>query len=165
MALHQALLALEENTRSQWSLGYPGAGGAANELAAALKPKRSVKLAATRRTAKRETKKEETARIREAVMARCAGYCEWCGTAGPDRRLELDHFFGRVRVQQSERTCWMLCPACHFSKTRNVPSATVWLERFIGHAGSLGYHEEAGMATRRLGMVQARAELSAGVGR
>lgn len=142
-------------------VGQGTVGRAFAELRAAMAPRKSVKAAATRRTAKRASKKEETAAIRAAVMKRAGKYCEACLSFCPSP--EMDHFFGRVRAAQSERSCWSLCRLCHREKTNNAPSAAHWLEAFVAHCERHGYREEAGMAVRRLGMVQAKATLSAGV--
>lgn len=147
----QALLGLVE--------GYNP--GLTQTLRAALapRPKKALPFVPRKKAkaTKKRTKKEETSEIRAAVMNRAAGDCEACsfgfdGTALS--RLDLDHFFGRVRVKQSERNCWALCRICHREKTRNDPSAAHWLERFIKHAEKHGYSEEAGMATRRLAALE-----------
>lgn len=128
-------------------------GQAIAELRAAMAPKKSVRLAHKRVAAKKRTKRAETKDVWTAVMDRALGACEACqAQAGP--KLQLDHFFGRVRVPQSERNCFALCPACHREKTDNVPSAAHWLEKFVAHAERHGFTEEAGMATRRLAAIQ-----------
>lgn len=108
---------------------------AVEELRTALKPKRFVQLARKRRVAKRATKNQETAAIRMVVMARSGGFCEACGFA-PEAfglPLEMDHFYGRVRVRQSADTVWMLCSPCHRRKTANTPSADYWRAKFARH--------------------------------
>lgn len=123
---------------------------------AKLSRSRPRKAAAQKvKTAKRKTRREETAEIRAAVMERADGYCEAC----PMRDLlplELDHAFGR-RGEQSHRTCWALCRWCHKSKTLNQPSAAEWLGRFISHCHRHGYDAEAKRARARLHFVEARA--------
>jgi 5-methylcytosine-specific restriction endonuclease McrA len=147
------------------SCAEPGFFAFEAELRAAMAPKRAVVAAKKRKAAKKTTKKEQTAAIRDAVMNRAGLFCEGCASmplyANP---LTLDHFFGRVRVKQSERNCWALCLACHRQKTNNNPSAERWLERFITHAEAHGYREEAGMATRRLASLEL-SNASAAVGR
>lgn len=134
---------------------HSGDQSAVRELRRAMEPKRSVKLAKVRKTAKRATKKEETAAIREAVMARADGRCEDCGSSGCP--LELDHAFGRGHVQQTERNCWALCGPCHREKTNNRPNAAYWLKRFTLHAQKHNLTREQQMALRRLAFVEARA--------
>lgn len=106
--------------------------------------------------AARATKREETAAIRSACVIRSGGKCEVCGTIGGHHRLELDHFFGRGKVPQSTRNCWMLCELCHHQKTNNKPTAAVWLTHFIAHAEKYGYAKEAATAKSRLAFVLAR---------
>lgn len=143
----------------------PGERRAMEELRAALRPKRRKALSfpsrAKARRAKKETRKEETARIRAEVFARAEGICELCEAAGAD---DLHHVFGRVRVRQSVRNTLAICRGCHRALTANRPSAAHWLEKQIAHLGAHGYGEEAGQATRLLGKHQAKAQLAAGVG-
>lgn len=123
-----------------------------SHLDAELKPKRSIKLAKVRRTSKRLTKKEETAKVYSWVENRAAGKCEACGMSFSELvRPELDHFAGRIRVKQSPDNCWMLGTHCHKQKTLNLPSAEYWLEKFISHCDRWGIRGEAReMAQRRL---------------
>lgn len=128
---------------------------AAEALRKAIEPKRSVVANRKRRTAKKSTKREETAAIREAVMRRANGRCEVC--CALDLRLaplQLDHFFGRVRVKQSVKNCWALCGPCHRMKTENDPSAADWLKWFIVHATRYGHHDEARLAQNRLEAIE-----------
>lgn len=74
-----------------------------------------------------------------AIVARANGRCECCGDPVPPG--ELDHFFGRAKVQESIENCWLLTPACHYAKTRNHPSARAWLRKFLAHAERHGYLE------------------------
>lgn len=84
-----------------------------------------------RRAAKRAAHREETARIREAVMTRAGGYCEACGgpATGTDP-LVLDHMLGgigRRRQRQSVETCWAIHGmTCHVNRTNNAPAAALW---------------------------------------
>jgi 5-methylcytosine-specific restriction endonuclease McrA len=105
------------------------------ELRQALKPKRAVKAAKTRRTAKATIRRDAWAEVREAVVQRALGDCEACECPiyGP---AEVDHFFGgngRRRSLESVATCWALCADCHWLKTRNDPSAAYWPKRFAEH--------------------------------
>lgn len=115
---------------------------------AALKPKRSVAPARKRRESKKKSHRDEMGAIRVAVLTRAGGLCEQCGTA--QERLECDHFYGgsRRRSEQAVETVWALCHYCHRSKTRNEPSASFWLERFINHSATYGY--PTGPALKRL---------------
>jgi len=74
------------------------------------------------------------------IVTRAASRCE-CGCGARVPPGELDHFFGRAKVEESEGNCWILTPACHFSKTNNAPSAREWLTRFIAFAERHGYVE------------------------
>jgi 5-methylcytosine-specific restriction endonuclease McrA len=145
-----------------------------DELRASLAPKPKKTLPFKSRKAvtatKKRSKRDETAEIREAVMARASNRCE-CGCGlqfegdfwrSYANEAELDHMFGRGRAKQSVRNTWALARACHRRKTLNTPSAAHWLNLFIAHAEKHGYSEEAGMATRLLGKQQAEAELSRG---
>jgi hypothetical protein len=83
------------------------------------------------------------------VNARAAGRCEACGDSLAKFGQECDHFFGR-RNAESLETCWMLCPRCHFAKTRNHPGRGSWLLKFIEHCGKHGYADAASEAQRKL---------------
>jgi hypothetical protein len=150
--------------------GAAGLARVAAELRSALKPRtrKAFVTAPTRKQTKAKkgrTKKAQTKDIRAAVMARADGKCEACGRPPSFFSLEMDHFFGRVRVKQSERNCWGLCHVCHEDKTKNSPDPGHWLHRFWAHAEEHGYPEEAGMAVRLLGKHQAKATLSEAAGR
>lgn len=127
----------------------------------AARPKRSVKLARSRKAAKKRTKKQEAADIRGAVMKRADGRCECgCGElAHPWDPLELDHFRGRGRSETVE-SCWALRASHHKKKTLSEPSAAYWLKSFINHARYRGFDEEAAQARRRLAMVEAKEKLA-----
>lgn len=117
------------------------------ELRAAMAPKKFVKLARVRKVAKKRTKREKLATVREAVEARAHGRCEaWGCTAG---RMECDHFFGRARHESLE-TCWLLCANHHREKTLNRPDAATWLRIFETHATGHGYAAAARLAKNRL---------------
>ena len=91
----------------------------------------------------------ETQRIRVAVFHRSNGWCECgCGDRLPFE-WEMDHFFGRAKVEQSKENCWALTGACHYSKTRNYPSGITWAKRFETHAKKHGYQLEEAMAATR----------------
>jgi flavin reductase (DIM6/NTAB) family NADH-FMN oxidoreductase RutF len=131
------------------------AAAASEELRAAMAPKKFVKAARKVKAAKKKVKRDESAEIRAAVMKRAAGACESCGAQETNlQRLEWDHFFGRVRVPQSERSTWALCGSCHRKKTLNEPSAVSWLMEFAGHARANSFHDEAGMAMRRMRAIE-----------
>lgn len=146
-----------------------------DELRAALRPRvrKALPFPSTAKTKrqKKETKKEETGVIRAAVMERAGNRCECgCGTpfVGDNWRsyaneAELDHFFGRVRVKQSVASTWALTRACHIRKTKNSPSAAVWLGAFIRHCLRYGYTAEAKQAKALLFKANAKAEMSRGV--
>jgi 5-methylcytosine-specific restriction endonuclease McrA len=125
------------------------------ELERAMRPKLAVVASRKKRETKKSTKKEETAAIRRAVMTRSGGRCEACNAEeSPHYPMHMDHFFGRVRVKQSERNCWALCAPCDRMKTDNDPSAADWLKWFIVHATRHGYHDEAKMARNRLAAIE-----------
>lgn len=123
----------------------------AEELLRAMEPKRSVKAAKVRKTAKKRTKKEETAEIREALLARAGGVCE-CGCGEQLEgssfhwRAEMDHFFPKARTRQTVKTCWLVAAHCHRMKTANDPDAAYWLEKFASHCETYGYTSEANRA-------------------
>jgi 5-methylcytosine-specific restriction endonuclease McrA len=123
------------------------------ELESAVVPHRPKPLRAERlkkKRAKRVSKREKRAEVREAVMNRSVGLCEACVK---DLTLtdpgELDHFFGKARAESVE-SCWLLCRACHRAKTDNNPSAAWWLDRFDAHARFYGYTAESKRARARL---------------
>lgn len=78
---------------------------------------------------KRESHREATKKIREAVFALTEGAC---GVAGCGRAATaMDHWrggFGRRRQQQSVETCWPLCREHDALRTRNWPDAGWWNE-------------------------------------
>lgn len=145
------------------------------ELEAAIS--RSTRASATRKRlgapkrAKKATKRQRTAGVREAVMARARGVCE-CGCLRSFSetffgQATLDHFEGKARSETLE-TCWALRAGCHSAKTENHPSASAWLHRFIAHCekhtglgdGATledGYSAAAERALARLAFVTARA--------
>lgn len=132
-----------------------------HEMRRALKPKKSVKASRVRRETKRLTKREETAEIRKAVMRRAEFQCECCGAVATSLMpLELDHFWGRGKAQQTECNCWALCHHCHHDKTNNAPSAAHWLREFAMHAQKYGLSVERQTAIRRLAFVETRGALS-----
>lgn len=68
-----------------------------------------------------------------AVAARAHGHCEHCNGSGAPFPLELDHFFGRAKVEEQEYNCWLLCRACHTAKTNARPHMAHWLLAFVEH--------------------------------
>lgn len=130
------------------------------ELNSALqrKPlKRSVKLARARKAAKRETKREETARIRREVEARADGRCEICAAGNP---TDLHHSFGRVRVRQTASSCLFLCRRCHADLTENRPSAAHWWGLQALVFARLGLTESFARAKRMAAYAEDKAEIS-----
>lgn len=140
---------------NRWGGSDAELGRAQEELERAMQPKRSVKAAATRRTAKKTTKSMETKLIRGAVMARAGGLCEVCGSVGS----ELHHALGRVRVKQAASNCLCLCESCHREITRSGPSP-YWLRRQGGVFAHLGEHATARTLGHRANFAETRAELS-----
>jgi hypothetical protein len=120
-----------------------------DRIRAALKPRRSVRLARKRKRAAKADKNAETASIRGAVFKRAEGRCELhipkYGRC-PQPASEMHHCFGRVRVRQSERNCLALCYLCHRDWTRNVPSAGDCWWQVATALDGLGFREEAGRA-------------------
>ena len=86
------------------------------------------------REERRAEQKEKSAGIREIVMTRAAGRCEWCGAEG--MRLELHHALsgsGTRRAMESVQTCAAICADCHRLVHRNARAALTlartWAER------------------------------------
>lgn len=105
-------------------------------------PKPSKKARQASKLARRATRRDALAEIIAACVRRGQCRCEApdCRKAGV--RLELDHWLGGVgrrRQRESVETCWMLCTACHFERTRNYPSAEFWNDRFAEHCRAHGY--------------------------
>ena len=101
-------------------------------------------LIVTRKTAKadkRANRKSDDALIRSWIIGRSGGKCENCG-AWRGESLQIDHFFGRSR-DRSYSGCWGLCADCHYDKTNNRPSRSVWLETFLIHSTELGNESTA----------------------
>lgn len=127
----------------------------------ALSVPRGVKLARKEKRAKKETRREKVSAIREAVMARAKGHCEYCGVHHSP--LEMDHALGGSsrRVLESVAGCWGLCLVCHRAKTVNAPSAEYWLEKFLKHSSRHGYDAEPQRVARaRLGSLEIQAQLA-----
>lgn len=117
-----------------------------------LKPK-SKRGARVAKAAKRETRREKIARIREAVRERAHGRCEaqilrmdpmgfqvWvrCQNSG---RI-LDHWLGgsgRRQTFESIETTWFLCGGCNDKRGANDPSAEHWNESHLEHCLKHGY--------------------------
>jgi hypothetical protein len=113
----------------------------ADWLLARLQKKPDPRVSAFQKRRKEEEAKAraahnaETARIREACVARAGSDCE-CGCG----RLwaEMDHFYGRSKGQSVE-TCWMLSRDCHRAKTENRPTRAIWDATFQAHCLKHGY--------------------------
>jgi hypothetical protein len=103
------------------------------------------------------------AALHARLLTRCRGRCECgCGTRIPPG--ECDHFFGRAKAEETEATCWMLCPACHYAKTRNHPSNAEWQQRFIEHCRRHGFYESMHRAEARKHFVETRGALGSALG-
>lgn len=129
------------------------AKGLIAELESLLKPRPSKPLRKERlkqKARKKEAKRDETAVIRARCVLRGGNKCERCGIGPNWFPLELDHAFGRARVKQTERNCWVLCRLCHRRKTDNEPEAAFWLEAFREHCRKHGYTAELWRAQNRL---------------
>lgn len=100
----------------------------------------------------------------ERLKTRAMGWCE-CGCTKPIPPAHADHFFGRAKAEESESTVWLIHPDCDYAKTRNFPTASVWLERFIKHAQKYGYKESVLRAQARLFFVDTRRNFARGVTR
>lgn len=96
-------------------------------------------------------------KLRRAVFERAENNCEGgCGRWITPDDAHLDHFFGRVRRQESVSNCWALCITCDHAKTNNQPSAEHWLNRFIVHCETHGYLPEIELAEARLDCLKAK---------
>lgn len=95
----------------------------------------------------------------QLITTRARGCCEACGISLARAGRELDHFFSRGRSEEAADTVWVLCPRCHFKKTRNVPSAAHWLRLYIVHCETFGYEAAKQRAAARLFFVDSRAAL------
>lgn len=122
------------------------------KIDAALKPKKFVRLAKARVKVKRLTKKDHTEYIREGVFARAQNLCEMCGAHATD----LEHAFGRGRVQQSISNCLALCRNCHLARTNNRPSSSHWWGRYALHFERHGCVQEQRMAANNYNKHEAR---------
>lgn len=140
----------------------------AKEIRRQLAPKSPKKREASkarrqRRESKTKAKRDQTAEVRAAVMARAGMICE-CGCGrwfrGFMGAAQLDHFEGRGRSESVE-TCWALRADCHRRKTLNDPNAGHWLFSFADHCARHGYATEARRARDRFAFVAARTELAA----
>jgi hypothetical protein len=94
---------------------------------------------------RKQTKREQRAAVRAAVVARAEGRCERilgepgnvmgrCNAPG----VEMDHMHGRAR-EESVESCWLHCVLCARAKTTNRPSRGYWLWNFGIHAAGYGY--------------------------
>lgn len=94
-----------------------------------------------------------TKKIRAAVFARAKGKCECSCGRSLGESGHLDHFFGRAKMVESERTTWALCLFCDHHKTINKPSASFWLRRFRVHAKKHGFTGELERAEAKLAVL------------
>ncbi len=154
LSLRTARVIFEIATRPRGGVNNMAELAAMKELERAMEPKRSIKPARIRKEAKKKTKKEEAAEIRDLVLERADGFCESCLiNFDPDLRPgELDHFWGRGKERQRVENCWALCRGCHRAKTDNIPTRNYWLTGFALHCESHGYMRDAAKARA---MVQA----------
>ncbi len=147
---------------------------AVDDLRAALRvsPKKAAakKAKRTKVGKTKAEKRDETAAIREAVMARAGGRCE-CGCGRHfegawAQRAELDHFWGRGKAPQSADNCWALSVVCHSAKTNGVPNRGFWLQLYRAHANDHQLDAEAAKATRLIAALELQAEAArvSGVG-
>ena len=112
---------------------------------------------------KRQKRSEETSILRDAVWARCNGFCEHCDRPFTDADpAEMDHFWGRGKAPQSLQNTWMLHSTCHRAKTRNFPSAVEWVGWFASHCHRYDYSAEESKARTRAAFVESRAALGSG---
>lgn len=86
--------------------------------------------------AKRE-KQRSTSKLWDRLMERSGGKCE-CGCGGSfDSSLEgkptMDHWHGRAKAPENEKTCWLIRWGCHDQKTRWRPSRTWWTAQWVKH--------------------------------
>ena len=163
----EAIASLVETRHPGWLANQQDA---IDRLRAALLPK-PKKVAATKarkaaKGAKRAAHNAETAEIRAEVVSRATGIagpmceacaCEFVGARG----VEMDHFWGRGKTQQSAANCWLLCRSCHRNKTMNRPSASHWLHIFAQHCWRRGFEDEADKARARLASLSDVAEAAA----
>lgn len=94
----------------------------------------------------------------QRLVVRAAGRCE-CGCQRSIPPGHADHFFGRAKAGESEATVWLLQATCDFEKTRNHPTSSEWLRRFVAHADRHGYAESKTRAEARLEFVDTRRSL------
>lgn len=88
-----------------------------------------------RKAGKRSERKERIAKIREVVMARADGLCEWCGAK--HMTLELHHVLQGAsrRSEERQETCAAVCWDCHRQWHRHdlgtVSLAKAWALRLF----------------------------------
>lgn len=106
-----------------------------------------------------------TPALYQQLVARARGLCEACRCSLARWGQEADHIFGRPpRADESEATCWLICPRCHFSRTRNYPNAAHWLRLVVEHFKLHGYAESQQRAEARLYFVETRGALGSALG-
>ena len=97
-----------------------------------------------------------TKRLRASVFERADGECEACGKFVSPETGHLDHFFGRAKAEETLENCWALCVPCDDAKTRNSPTASVWLSVFATHARRYGYAAVVERACAKVQVLQAK---------
>lgn len=130
-------------------------------LSKSPKKREATKARRQRRESTVKTKRDQTAEVRAAVMARACNQCEVCSWVPRSLELELHHAFGRVRVKQAPENCLALCRECHARLTRNEPSAAHWWLKVATAFERLGFAVSAARARDRLAFVSARTNLGA----
>lgn len=116
------------------------------ELAAVMPRKRGDRGRGAEKRAKRRTRRERMASIRETVMERAQGHCEVCATG---RAEEAHHVIGGGlrRVRESVDTVLALCGDCH----RGIHAGNLdALESARLYAESCGMHDAVAALARRI---------------
>jgi hypothetical protein len=112
----------------------------------------------------KEEKRDATAVLWKAAMARSGGSCECgCGRVFAEEgenKPEMDHEASR-RVPQTLQNVWMLALAHHRMRQQNRPSERWWLGNFLVHCRRHGYLREADRVEARIAVVEVKAALPA----
>jgi hypothetical protein len=90
-----------------------------------------------------ESKSARHRRIVLEVRERDRGQC--CAHGWNGRclgMLELDHFYGKAKAEESPETLWLLCARHHRLKTDGWPGRLAWLELYRSHCTGYGYADE-----------------------